>query len=115
MNIFLAAQTKSENNVSFGANLGTSNGQHISRKLHSPTMMEGSSPIIGHVNSSSLSSALPTPTSSTTTPNSDEQLPLTPTTSSSNSNLNQQPKSPMKAAPGSAAAALKKKNDEMNK
>ncbi|XP_043946813.1 putative transcription factor capicua isoform X8 [Drosophila biarmipes] len=108
------SQTKSESNVSFGANLGASNGQHISRKLHSPTMMEGSSPIIGHVNSSSLSSALPTPTSSTTTPNSDEQLPLTPTTSSSNSNLNQQPKSPMKAAPGSAAAALKKKNDEMN-
>jgi len=79
-------------------------------------MMESSSPIIGHVNSSNLSSALPTPTSSTTTPNSDEQLPLTPTTSSSNSNLNQQqPKSPMKGAPGSTAAALKKKNDEMNK
>lgn len=109
------SQSKSESNVSFGANLGASNGQHISRKLHSPTMMESSSPIIGHVNSSNLSSALPTPTSSTTTPNSDEQLPLTPTTSSSNSNLNQQqPKSPMKGAPGSTAAALKKKNDEMN-
>ncbi|XP_017061259.1 putative transcription factor capicua isoform X6 [Drosophila ficusphila] len=110
----ILSQSKSENNVSFGANLGATNGQHISRKLHSPTMMESSSPIIGHVNNSSLSSALPTPTSSTTTPNSDEQLPLTPTTSSSNSTLNQQPKSPMKGAPGSAAAALKKKNDEMN-
>ncbi|XP_039495387.2 putative transcription factor capicua isoform X3 [Drosophila santomea] len=108
------SQSKSESNVSFGSNLGTSNGQHISRKLHSPTMMESSSPIIGHVNSSNLSSALPTPTSSTTTPNSDEQLPLTPTTSSSNSHINQQPKSPMKGAPGSTAAALKKKNDEMN-
>ncbi|XP_017113655.1 putative transcription factor capicua isoform X11 [Drosophila elegans] len=108
------SQSKSENNVSFGANLGASNGQHISRKLHSPTIMDASSPIIGHVNSSSLSSALPTPTSSTTTPNSDEQLPLTPTTSSSNSAINQPPKSPMKGAPGSAAAALKKKTDEMN-
>ncbi|KRK02922.1 putative transcription factor capicua isoform X10 [Drosophila yakuba] len=108
------SQSKSESNVSFDGNLGTSNGQHISRKLHSPTMMESSSPIIGHVNSSNLSSALPTPTSSTTTPNSDEQLPLTPTTSCSNSHINQQPKSPMKGAPGSTAAALKKKNDEMN-
>ncbi|XP_033246002.1 putative transcription factor capicua isoform X11 [Drosophila miranda] len=111
------SQSKSESNVSFGANLGASNGggQHISRKLHSPTMMDASSPIIGHVNSSSLSSALPTPTSSTTTPNSDEQLPLTPTTSNSNS----QPKSPLKgvsagAAAAAAAVAHKKKNDELN-
>ncbi|XP_034132844.1 putative transcription factor capicua isoform X7 [Drosophila guanche] len=110
------SQSKSESNVSFGANLGASNGgQHISRKLHSPTTMDASSPIIGHVNSSSLSSALPTPTSSTTTPNSDEQLPLTPTTSNSNS----QPKSPLKgvsagAAATAAAVAHKKKNDELN-
>ncbi|KPU79347.1 uncharacterized protein Dana_GF17645, isoform B [Drosophila ananassae] len=106
------SQSKSENNVSFSGNLGASNGQHIGRKMHSPTVMETSSPIIGHVNNSSLSSALPTPTSSTTTPNSDEQLPLTPTTSSVTST--QTPKSPMKGTPGSTAAALKKKNDEMN-
>lgn len=99
--------------MSFSGNLGASNGQHIGRKMHSPTVMETSSPIIGHVNNSSLSSALPTPTSSTTTPNSDEQLPLTPTTSSVTST--QTPKSPMKGTPGSTAAALKKKNDEMNK
>ncbi|XP_070137730.1 putative transcription factor capicua isoform X1 [Drosophila bipectinata] len=105
------SQSKSENNVSFSGNLGASNGQHIGRKMHSPTVMETSSPIIGHVNNSSLSSALPTPTSSTTTPNSDEQLPLTPTTTTVS---NQPPKSPMKGTPGSTAAALKKKNDEMN-
>ncbi|KAH8330869.1 hypothetical protein KR067_008365 [Drosophila pandora] len=106
------SQSKSENNVSFSGNMGASNGQHIGRKMHSPTVMETSSPIIGHVNNSSLSSALPTPTSSTTTPNSDEQLPLTPTTSTVTST--QPPKSPMKGTPGSTAAALKKKNDEMN-
>lgn len=49
--------------------------------LSSP-IMEGSSPIIGHVSTVTITSALPTPTSSSTTPNSDEQLPLTPSSSS---------------------------------
>lgn len=92
-----------------------------------------SSPIIGNVNNSSLSSALPTPTSSTTTPNSDEQLPLTPTAliggsngnSSSNSNsggssnnsLASQTKSLPRGPPASANAVMghKKKSDEINK
>ena len=97
---------------------GVSNGQHIGRKLHSPTMMEvaTSSPIIGHVNSSSLSSALPTPTSSTTTPNSDEQQPLTPT-AIVNTFCVQPAKSPIRCVPASAPAVVshKKKSDEINR
>lgn len=99
---------------------GVSNGQHIGRKLHSPTMMDvaTSSPIIGHVNSSSLSSALPTPTSSTTTPNSDEQLALTPTAiGNMGNNPSGQSKSPLRNVPASAPAVVahKKKSDEVNK
>lgn len=97
---------------------GVSNGQHLGRKLHSPTMMEvaTSSPIIGHVNSSSLTSALPTPTSSTTTPNSDEQQPLSPT-AIGNTLSSQASKSPIRCVPASAPAVVsrKKKNEEINK
>lgn len=104
-----AAQSKSDNVVSStGGYGGVSNGQHIGRKLHSPTMME--------VNSSSLSSALPTPTSSTTTPNSDEQQPLSPPIHGNNVN-SQAAKSPIRCVPASAPAVVsrKKKSDEVNK
>uniref|UniRef100_A0A1I8MG44 Uncharacterized protein n=1 Tax=Musca domestica TaxID=7370 RepID=A0A1I8MG44_MUSDO len=60
---------------------GGTGGGNVNNNLHSPTM-EGSSPIIGHVSTVTITSALPTPTSSSTTPNSDEQLPLTPSSSS---------------------------------
>ncbi|XP_075146465.1 putative transcription factor capicua [Haematobia irritans] len=56
-------------------------GGNGANNLNSP-IMEGSSPIIGHVSTVTITSALPTPTSSSTTPNSDEQLPLTPSSSS---------------------------------
>lgn len=104
-----AAQSKSDNVVSStGGYGGVSNGQHIGRKLHSPSLME--------VNSSSLSSALPTPTSSTTTPNSDEQQPLSPALHG-NSVSSQAAKSPIRCVPASAPAVVsrKKKNDEVNK
>uniref|UniRef100_A0A1I8QD54 HMG box domain-containing protein n=1 Tax=Stomoxys calcitrans TaxID=35570 RepID=A0A1I8QD54_STOCA len=61
--------------------LSNSGGGNGANNLNSP-IMEGSSPIIGHVSTVAITSALPTPTSSSTTPNSDEQLPLTPSSSS---------------------------------
>lgn len=94
---------KQENNNYSSTQAGTiltnpnSGGQM--KNLNSP-IMDGSSPIIGHVSSVTLTSALPTPTSSSTTPNSDEQLPLTPASSSgcggsgSSNNTSANPKSP---------------------
>uniref|UniRef100_A0A1A9X434 Protein capicua homolog-like C-terminal tri-helical domain-containing protein n=1 Tax=Glossina brevipalpis TaxID=37001 RepID=A0A1A9X434_9MUSC len=80
------------------------------KNLNSPLVDSDSSPIIGHITNATntLSTALPTPTSSSTTPNSDELLPVTVSSSSSvltssqicmttNTNNNSNPKSPKSA------------------
>ncbi|KAM7362771.1 putative transcription factor capicua isoform 2-T2 [Cochliomyia hominivorax] len=108
--------------------LSNSNSGGQMKNLNSP-VMEGSSPIIGHVSTVTLTSALPTPTSSSTTPNSDEQLPLTPASSSgcgassggsggsggsgssNNNQTNTNPKSPK----STIAAGAKKKQPQDEK
>ncbi|XP_046805452.1 putative transcription factor capicua [Lucilia cuprina] len=100
----------SPNNYTTATILSNTNSGGQMKNLNSP-IMEGSSPIIGHVSAVALTTALPTPTSSSTTPNSDEQLPLTPASSSgcgtgnsgssgSSNNTSTNPKSPKAANMG---------------